>query len=127
MNSQFKSVNGKQLKVVQETIDGQEWISFNGWTFSREITHGKRYRKSATTSSQNSNEIVSPMPGHLLKVLVNSGDTVEENQTLCIVEAMKMEHSLKAKRSGIIENVLFSEGAALKINDVIITMDNQQP
>jgi acetyl/propionyl-CoA carboxylase alpha subunit len=46
--------------------------------------------------------ISSPMPGSVISVLVASGDQVEADQPLLIVEAMKMEHVLKAPSAGIV-------------------------
>jgi len=51
-----------------------------------------------------------PMNGTMVSVLVNAGDQVVENQALVIMEAMKMEHTIKAPCAGIVDEVYFSEG-----------------
>ena len=46
----------------------------------------------------------------MVSVLVNAGDKVEKDQPLVIMEAMKMEHTIRAPDKGIIEAVFFAEG-----------------
>ncbi len=63
--------------------------------------------------------LVAPMNGTMVSVLVNAGDTVKKDQPLVIMEAMKMEHTIRAPEDGTIEAIFFTEdemvdgGAAL--------------
>lgn len=57
--------------------------------------------------------VKAPMPGKLLSVLVAVGDTVEKGQTVAVMEAMKMEHSLPAPRDGVVESVHAVAGAQI--------------
>jgi acetyl-CoA/propionyl-CoA carboxylase biotin carboxyl carrier protein len=59
-------------------------------------------------------ELVSPLQGNMWKVLVKQGDTVEEGQLLCIIEAMKMENEITAHKSGVIETLSITEGEAIQ-------------
>ena len=54
-----------------------------------------------------------PMPGTILKVNVNNGDTVKEGQVLVVLEAMKMENEIMAPKSGTVNQVLVSRGASV--------------
>lgn len=51
-----------------------------------------------------------PMPGKVFKVLVKPGDQVKQGQTLLVLEAMKMEHAIKADKDGVVKKVIFKEG-----------------
>ncbi len=53
---------------------------------------------------------VSPMPGKVFKVMVKNGDKVKKGDGLMILEAMKMEHTIKASSDGVVKKVLFKEG-----------------
>jgi acetyl-CoA/propionyl-CoA carboxylase biotin carboxyl carrier protein len=55
-------------------------------------------------------ELVSPLQGNMWKVLVEQGQTVEEGQLLCIIEAMKMENEITAHKAGVIEMLAVKEG-----------------
>jgi len=51
------------------------------------------------------------MPGRIVKVFVSQGDIVEEGDTVCVLQAMKMEHAVKALVSGVVEELHCFEGA----------------
>lgn len=57
-----------------------------------------------------SNVIVSPMPGKVVKVLFNEGDEVKAGQTVVVVSAMKMDSEYKVKQDRIIKRILVKEG-----------------
>ena len=64
--------------------------------------------------------LVSPMPGTLVSCDVQAGDFVEEGQQLAVVEAMKMQNSLRAEMSGQVAAVRVSAGDQLKVDQIII-------
>jgi len=61
------------------------------------------------------------MPGSLIKVFVKNGDIVEAGQTLCIVEAMKMENALIAEKRCKVDSLLAGEGDILSVDATIMT------
>jgi len=66
--------------------------------------------------------LTSPLQGNMWKVLVKQGDSVEEGQLLCIIEAMKMENEITAHKSGVIAELPITEGAAIAAGDPIATI-----
>ena len=64
------------------------------------------------------------MPGKILDVLVNVGDSVEEGQLLMIMEAMKMEHRITASSSGVISSLNFSKGDQVNQGAVLIEVSD---
>lgn len=54
--------------------------------------------------------MVSPMPGKILKVLVSEGETVKAGTPILVMEAMKMEHTIKASSDGLVEKIYFKVG-----------------
>jgi len=67
-----------------------------------------------------SRALLCPMPGLLVRVLVAEGEEVEEGQALATVEAMKMENTLKAERSGTVARLRAREGDTLAVDQVIL-------
>ena len=64
-----------------------------------------------------------PMPGMLISVAVQEGETVEIGQELAVVEAMKMQNVLRAEKGGIIAKINQIAGASLKVDDVILVFE----
>ena len=68
-------------------------------------------------------KISSPMPGKVVKVLVQEGDEVTEGQTVVIISAMKMESEYKAPMDGKIKKVSVKDGDTVDGNQVLIEME----
>ena len=65
--------------------------------------------------------VKSPLPGVILEVKVNVGDTVKKGQTIIILEAMKMENNINADRDGKITAIQVSKGeSVLEGTDLVI-------
>jgi 3-methylcrotonyl-CoA carboxylase alpha subunit len=61
------------------------------------------------SNSEHAGSMISPMPGKILKVLVSTGDIVSKGQALVVMEAMKMEHTIKASDDGNIKAIHYKE------------------
>ncbi|WP_019961607.1 acetyl/propionyl/methylcrotonyl-CoA carboxylase subunit alpha [Woodsholea maritima] len=66
--------------------------------------------------------IKAPMPGKVLSVSVEAGQTVTKGQTLVVLEAMKMEHALGAPRDGVVEAVHVEPGAQVADGDALVVL-----
>ena len=82
----------------------------------RDITHQPATGAQGTGSGR----VQASMDGAIIDVLVNAGDTVQQGQTLVILEAMKMEHPVKADRDGTISQVLASAGDQVKRSQLLV-------
>ena len=67
-------------------------------------------------------EIVAPMPGKVLKVMVRDGDLVEAGQALVVIEAMKMETTLAAESAALVKHVRVAEGDAVDHGAVLLAL-----
>jgi acetyl-CoA/propionyl-CoA carboxylase, biotin carboxylase, biotin carboxyl carrier protein len=77
-------------------------------------------RKSGAGAS--GDDVESPLQGNMWKVLVKEGDTVEEGQLLCIIEAMKMENEITAHKAGKITKLAVKEGEPIASGAPIATI-----
>ena len=66
--------------------------------------------------------VQAPMPGTILSVKVNVGDTVSEGQVLCILEAMKMENEIMAPKAGKVVSVSVSQGSSVNSGDALVSI-----
>jgi len=64
--------------------------------------------------------LLSPMPGLLIKLMVEEGETVVAGQDLAVIEAMKMENTLKAEKAGTVDKVVATTGANLAVDAIIL-------
>ncbi len=69
-------------------------------------------------------EIASPMPGKVLRVLVAPGDRVDARAQLVVVEAMKMEMPLTAPRAGTVRAVHAAEGDSIERGAVLVELED---
>lgn len=64
-----------------------------------------------------------PMPGSIVKINVNIGDTIKTGAVLCILEAMKMENEIKSPEDGVIASINVSKGTSVNSGDVLFTIN----
>ena len=69
--------------------------------------------------------VKAPMPGKVIAMNVKAGDTVTHGQTLAVMEAMKMEHSLSAPRDGVVEFVGGSAGEQVAEGVVLVQLTEE--
>jgi len=88
------------------------YLSLNGETFilQRPGAEEKRFERGEERAQKGKSLIMAPMPGKVIKVCVAEGDAVRKNQTLAIVEAMKMENELKSPIEGVVKEIFAAAG-----------------
>ena len=80
------------------------WIHFEGKVYTVNSS------ESGASSSEELGGLTAPMPGTIQQIIVKKGQKVRSGQTLIILEAMKMEHKIKAPKSGEIISINYSVG-----------------
>ena len=72
--------------------------------------------------------LLAPMPGSVIRVAVAQGDRVEEGQVLLWLEAMKMQHEVRAPMAGVVADLPAHEGRQVEVGEVlaVVTADDQQ-
>lgn len=82
-----------------------------GLSFLRE---GEASASVAAGASKKGMRVRAQMPGKIVRILVKEGDTVERDQSLIVMEAMKMENEIRAQTAGRVEKVKVTEGQAVE-------------
>ena len=70
-----------------------------------------------------SKQLISPMPGLLVSLSVETGQEVKTGEELAVLEAMKMENTLRAERNGVVAAIHFEPGASLEVGDIIMEFE----
>lgn len=70
-----------------------------------------------------SKSVLSPMPGAVVQVMVEVGQTVVDGQDLCVIEAMKMQNLLKSERDGVIKSINVKAGDSVAVDELLIEFE----
>jgi biotin carboxyl carrier protein len=114
------------LELLQKANAKQYEIHTHNESFDVEIIDAEsKYLMSrgVTDDDDGGNSISSPMPGKIVKILVQVGDKVKEGTTVIIVEAMKMQSEYKVKTDRVIIDILVKEGDAVDGNQPLVIVE----
>ena len=89
------------------------------------LTDPKRLRgeQSADASLDGTVKIVAPMPGKVVRVLVEAGAEVEAGAGVVVVEAMKMQNEMKSPKAGKVTSINVTTGATVNAGDVLAVVE----
>ena len=103
-------------------------VEMGGRTWSFDLRDPARaLSASPTASGHGAGLVTAPMPGRIIRVLVEVGRTVKSGQGVIVVEAMKMENELQAPRDGVVSEVHVAEGQAVESQDPLLLIGDPQP
>ncbi len=120
----------KLVEIGKISEEGHRRVIFEVNGNRREIevadtVQGMKFDRVSTIYADESNplEIGTSIPGTLAKILVSVGDAVKANDTVAIVEAMKMETNITASTSGVIKSIHATEGMMVESGELIIELE----
>jgi propionyl-CoA carboxylase alpha chain len=121
------SINGQQV-CVQVARDGSGYkLFYRGAEINAQVLSPKEAQLNKLmlekVPADLSKFLLSPMPGLLVKVAVNVGDQVKAGEELAVVEAMKMENSLRATQDGIVAKLSAETGDSLMVDQTILEFE----
>ncbi len=73
-------------------------------------------------STTGGNAVLAPMQGNILDIKVKVGDSVKQGQTLCILEAMKLENEIKANSDGTVLEIKVNKGQSVSAKDPLLIL-----
>lgn len=124
------AVNQRLLQVELVVDDNQNLIiSFDGLSYQIDVTNetkkmlGKFVQTSASGAGVRGGQIKAPMPGMVVKILVENGLEVQKGDSLLIVEAMKMENALKSPVRGKVKSIKVNEGDAVEKDALLMELE----
>ena len=103
-----------------EIADGVLFLDGEAWQFgARQADHGGG-------GGAGDGAILSPMPGRIIAVLIEAGQTVVKGQRLLVLEAMKMEQALHAPFNGTVAELKVSEGVQVPEGTLLVRIDQDE-
>jgi len=114
-------VGGRSYVVA---ILGAGEISVNGRVFHIDVFDPRELRgRRSAADSRGPQAIAAPMPGRVIRVLVEPGQEVAAGEGLIVVEAMKMQNEMKAPRAGRVAAVKTVAGSTVSAGDVLLVIE----
>ncbi|MBS1537487.1 MAG: biotin/lipoyl-binding protein [Bacteroidetes bacterium] len=114
--------------VVKLDSKGKAIISHCGYTYPLEVLSEKEYfynqiLLSGKAGKSTSTKIPAPMPGLIKSISISNGQIIKKGETLFVLEAMKMENSIKSPIAGKVTNINVQEGIAVDKNTVLCIVE----
>ena len=126
------TVGGKTYEVEVEVLEEDEsphspqYGSYQPAPAISQPIPGPGAHAAAQFADQDENEgkfCISPVTGLVIKVQVQPGQTVEANDPIMVLEAMKMETNITAPHAGIVKSVHVAHGDSVKLNQVLVEFE----
>jgi acetyl/propionyl-CoA carboxylase alpha subunit len=114
--------DGVQRRCVVARSGDDRWIWIDG-----HVHHLRVETRAGKRAAAPAHDLVAPMPGQVLKVLVAEGDTVKRDQTLVVLEAMKMQYELASPRDGIVRRLHTTAGSQVPAGVALVTLADDAP
>ena len=119
------TVDGQAIVVSVDASGEKFTATVNGKSYDVAVKEGAdaaAAKPAAAAGSGNETVVAAPMPGTVNKILVKAGDSVGADDTVVILEAMKMETEIKAGKAGVIGAVNVAQGAVVASGDALLTV-----
>jgi len=129
-----------QARPIQAEVDGE---IFEVWpeetlapsdtslavSSTPQITHPVQpieSNDSPVKPSEKTNTVIAPIPGVIVEIAANIGDSIIYGQELCVLEAMKMKNSIRANRDGSIKKILISIGDHVRQSQILMEFESKE-
>jgi len=122
MKNVILNVDGKRMQVWAQVLGTELWLHFNGKTFVEDLAESSR-RRSKSGATGGATDIVAPMPGKILSVKVSAGQNLKKGDLILVMEAMKMEYSLKAPSDCSVKEVLCKDNDQVNLKQKLVDLD----
>lgn len=137
-------INGIKFSVlVDEPVDNKVHVEVNGVPYTVELDRAPAEKKSVTQPVKRPKAppgeekvvakpvqpvtggfvVKAPLPGTIMSIPVKVGDTVTSGQTVCVLEAMKMENDIHTPKGGVVKEILAQVGDAVPQDGNIMVLE----
>lgn len=117
------TVNGNMYDVTVEETAGTGMAAAAPRPMAAPVQAPKAAPAAAGAGTEGSIKVNAPMPGKILAVKVNVGDTVKKGQVLVILEAMKMENEIGAPEDGTVAGIHTKDGTTVEAGDLLVSLN----
>jgi biotin carboxyl carrier protein len=111
------------FQLAPGTRPGELLVGLEGRTISVIVNGRRRAHAEAGAHGHGQASIAAPMPGRVVRVLVETGQEVAARQAVVVVEAMKMENELRAPRAGRVKEISVTAGMSVEAGRILAVIE----
>ncbi|HEY6351730.1 MAG TPA: biotin/lipoyl-containing protein [Candidatus Angelobacter sp.] len=118
-------VDGKSYEVRQETTPTETNIVVGRERFGAVVCDSRslRSRRSSGGAESGLKKVIASMPGKVLRILAPAGTAVEAEQSVLVIEAMKMQNEMKSPKKGTVKKISAVEGSTVEAGQVLAEIE----
>jgi len=120
-------LDNRSFEVFVERRGGVYHVMIGGDLFAVDVEDARLRQLKAMGGQAHAQDdtatVIAPMPGLVIKVLVEPGEAVSEDQGLLILEAMKMENEIRSPCAGVVRSLAARAGQTVNLGDVLAVVD----
>jgi biotin carboxyl carrier protein len=118
-------IAGKTYEIKREFSALEVFLWVGGVRYTAEVRdlRSLRSRRGAASNEAGPKKLLAPMPGKVVRVLVHAEQPVEAEQSILVVEAMKMQNEIKSPKKGIVQKIVATEGTNVNAGDVLAIVE----
>jgi biotin carboxyl carrier protein len=119
-------VEGKAYEIKRErSLQGELHMVIGSARYAVDVQDPRslRTRRSVAGSEAGPQKVKAPMPGKIVRILVNEQDEVKAGQGIIVMEAMKMQNELKSPKDGRVRKILTAEGSTVNPGDTLAIVE----
>ena len=111
-----------EIKCERTASDLNIWVGST--RFAADVRDPRSLRgRARAADDQGPRKLTAPMPGKIVRVLVEEGAEVDSGNGVVVVEAMKMQNEIKSPKKGKIQKILVTQGTAVNAGDVLAIVE----
>lgn len=119
----FVWIDGQKHKVYSSADKKSVYAWIDGYSFKFDLVDEEHSGSESSTENLNRQEVTAPMPGSIVKIMVEIGQEVTEAAPLLIVEAMKMETTLYSQIAGKIIEINCNEKEQVDSDKILVVIE----
>ncbi len=116
-------IDGKEQLVDAQVIDKKIWFKLNHETYSYDLMDldTSSFKKSRS-AAKSPDKILAPMPGKITKIFISAQQKVKKGDALLVMEAMKMEYTLKSDIEAEVEKLNAQLGDQVVLGQLLVQL-----
>jgi biotin carboxyl carrier protein len=113
--------DGKSFEIKHEATGSGLAILIRGTRYEVSIQDPRSWRGRTRTAQDEAGpqKLIASMPGKVVRILAQEGDTIASGQGIVVVEAMKMQNEIRSPRAGVLKRLLAHEGMKVNAGEVL--------